>query len=68
MADLRERRLALGLTLAEMAKKANTTAVTIWRYECGQRKPSVKVAKRLAPLYGIKWEDFFKDDEHPEGA
>ena len=56
--DLRERRKARGLTLADVASAAKTTPVTISRYE---RKPSVKMAKVLGPLYGVPWTDFYKD-------
>lgn len=61
MNDLRERRKARGLTLADVASAAKTTPVTISRYERGKRKPSVKMAKVLGPLYGVPWTDFYKD-------
>lgn len=61
MLDLREIRKSRGYTLKMIADEANTTPVTIWRYEKGKRKPSVRMAKRLALIYGIPWTDFFKD-------
>lgn len=61
MLDLREIRKSRGYTLKKIAEAVKTTPVTIWRYENGKRKPSVKMAKKLGPLYGIHWTDFFKD-------
>lgn len=61
MVNLREIRKSRGLTLADIAIAAKTTTVTISRYEKGKRKPSVKMAKKLGPLYGIPWTEFFKE-------
>lgn len=61
MNELRDRRKAKGLTLMDVARAAKTTPVTISRYERGKRRPSVKMAKMLGPLYGIPWTDFYKD-------
>lgn len=30
--------------------------------ECGRRKPSVKLAKKIAAFYGIEWTRFFEDE------
>lgn len=59
--NLRDCRKEKGFALKDIAAAVKTTTVTLWRYENGKRKPSVKMAKRLAPFYGIPWTDFFKD-------
>ena len=61
MPDLRSIRKSLSLTLAQVAKATDTTPVTISRYERGLRLPSVKMARKLAKVYKLRWVDFFKD-------
>ena len=45
---VRERRLALGLTQAELARRVNCATVTIRKIEYDSLRPSVQVAERLA--------------------
>lgn len=50
---LRERRLAAGLTQAELAEMAGVTARTIQNYELGNRKPSnMEVVQKIADALG----------------
>lgn len=35
---------------------------TLYRYESGDRKLPVPVAKKLGDLYGVPWERFYDDD------
>lgn len=49
------------LTQEQLAKEAGVSQSLIWKIENGQRKPSVKVAKRIAAVLGFPWTDFFKE-------
>lgn len=50
---LKEKRLEAGLTQAELAAKAGTTARTIQNYELGKSKPSnMEIAQRIADILG----------------
>lgn len=49
---LREARLRSGLSLRDLADRANTSASFLSRIERGQRCPSVIVAARLAAILG----------------
>lgn len=54
-------RKAKGLTQEQLAFESNVSQSLIWKIENGQRKPSVKVAKRIAAVLGFPWTDFFKE-------
>ena len=48
---LKEKRIEAGLTQAELAKRAGTTARTIQNYELGKSKPSnMEIAQRIADV------------------
>ena len=54
---LKEKRIEAGLTQAELAKRAGTTARTIQNYELGKSKPSnMEVAQRIADILGTTTE------------
>jgi len=57
MSYLRDRREALGISQAALAKLADTTAPQIHRLENGQRKLTRQWAERLAPHLHLKPED-----------
>lgn len=48
----RERRLILGLTRQEMAKKIGVTPITITMWEKGENLPRRGVRERVAAVYG----------------
>lgn len=48
----RERRLILGLTRQEMAKKIGVTPITITMWEKGENIPRRGVRERVAAVYG----------------
>ena len=50
---MQERRIELGLTQAELAKKARTDQAAISRYERGAQFPNRKMATKLAKLLGL---------------
>ena len=54
---LKEKRIEAGLTQAELAAKAGTTARTIQNYELGKSKPSnMEIAQRIADVLGTTTE------------
>lgn len=59
--DLKSKRKQQGLTQGDLAHVAKLSASLIWKLENGERKPSVKVAKRIASILGFDWTDFFKE-------
>lgn len=60
--NLREIRRQLGLTMKQVAERAGVSECLVCMVEKGKRGPSVKTAKKLAPVYGIEWAEFYRDD------
>ena len=61
MPDITKLRKELGLRQADLADAAEVSLQYIWMIENGERKPSVKVAKRIAEVLGFDWTEFFKE-------
>lgn len=61
MVDLKKKRLMIGLNQPELADSAGVSLSLVRKIEYGQRKPSVKVAKRIAAVLGFDWTEFFED-------
>lgn len=59
--ELKVIRKAKGLRQADLAQAANISQSLVVKIEQGDRKPSVKVAKRIAEVLGIDWTEFFKE-------
>ena len=59
--ELKARRKALGLRQADLAQAAGISQSLVVKIELGERKPSVKVAKRIAEVLGFDWTEFFKE-------
>ena len=61
MKSLREHRLKVGWTQAQVAEQLGVqpSAVTMW--ETGERKPNIIVLKRLADLFGCTTDELLKD-------
>jgi putative transcriptional regulator len=59
---LTSRREQLGLTQQDVVDKsqAGITRQYYGMIENGERRPSVEVAKRIAPVLGIQWTIFFE--------
>jgi len=53
-------RRQLGLTLDELADKADTYRMNIWRIEQGRRRPSDEELAKLAKVLGFKGKDLTK--------
>ena len=60
MFDLKTLRIKKGVRQVELAAETGTTVQYIWMIENGERKPSVKVAKRIAKVLGFDWTLFFE--------
>ena len=54
-----------GLSRAKLAVLADMNPVTLWRYETGQRSPTVDQLERLAEVLEIEVSDFFPKDQSP---
>ncbi len=65
MVALRDERRKRHLTQAELAKAVGMTTATISRYETGKRRISIKAAKVIAPILGIKWIRLIEEDTGP---
>lgn len=58
--DLKGIRKAKGLRQTDLAKASGISQSLVVKLESGERKPSVKVAKRIASVLGFDWTEFFK--------
>ena len=58
--DLRSVRKSKGLRQTDLAQAANISQSLVVKIENGERKPSVKVAKRIAKVLGFDWTLFFE--------
>jgi len=65
MVALRDERRKQHLTQAALAKAVGMTTATISRYETGKRRISIKAAKVIAPILGIKWISLIEEDPGP---
>lgn len=59
--DLKTLRKAKGLRQTDLAQAANISQSLVVKIELGERKPSVKVAKRIAAVLDFDWTEFFKE-------
>lgn len=50
---LREARVSLGMTQAELATRAGLTSVHLWRLEGGGAAPGIDLVERLARALGV---------------
>ncbi len=50
-----------GLTREKLAGLVDVSTSMIVKIEAGERKPSVKLAKRIASVLGFPWTDFFPE-------
>lgn len=63
--EIRARRRRLGLTLAELARRAGTSAPTLHRYENGWRRFEVRTLERLAAALGCRLDLNLRDAPDP---
>ena len=61
--DVKERRLARGLSQAELAKEMSVSRQTINSIETGRYVPSLPLALALGRFFGVPVEEMFDADE-----
>jgi len=64
--NLREIREKKGLTMTKVGELAGMSLSMYSYIENGERRPSVESAKRLAEVLGIRWTDFYEDNDNHE--
>lgn len=67
MKALKEFRLGVGWTQAQVAEHLGVQPSTVTMWESGERKPSIITLKKLAQLFGCTTDDLLKDIEIEEG-
>ena len=61
MVNIKELRIAKGLTQEQLANKCGIQRTTITMIELGVNKPSVELAKKLGKVLDIDWTKFYED-------
>jgi putative transcriptional regulator len=61
--DVKERRLARGLSQAELAKAVGVSRQTINSIETGRYVPSLPLALALGRFFGVRVEEMFDADQ-----
>ena len=61
MVDVKKLRMMRSMTQTDLAKKSGVKSQLISMIENGQREPTLRTAKLLAPHLGVKWTQFFDD-------
>lgn len=57
MPKLKKKRIENGLSLAQLGEMVGLTKTTIFRYECGKRKPNISILKKMAVALKCKVDD-----------
>ena len=65
-AYIRSRRLALGLSQAQLAARAGVSVAEISRLEAGQRRPNFETGIRIAQALSLSAEDLYRQLRTPE--
>ena len=60
MLNVKELRIAKGLTQEQLAKECEVQRTTITMIEIGENKPSVELAKKLGVIFEVDWKGFFE--------
>ncbi len=60
------RRIELGLSQTELAKKAGVTRQTIGLIEAGEFNPSIKLCNSICRALGVTLNDIFWEEEENE--
>lgn len=68
MTELRKVRKAHGVSGIDVGHQIGIRPQTLYRYESGERKLPVKVAKVLGAFYGVPWERFYEEDGDGEAV
>lgn len=62
MCVLKKVRIERNMSQKEVAMKIGVTATTICRYESGKRKLPLEIAKKLADVFDISWQQFYEEN------
>ena len=60
MVNIKELRIAKGLTQEQLANECGVQRTTITMIELGENKPSVELGKKLGAIFEIGWKGFFE--------
>ena len=60
MIDLKKVRIEKSLTQEALATECGVQRTTICMIECGENKPSVELAKKIANVLEFDWTEFFE--------
>lgn len=52
---IKNERLAVGITQAELARRLGVTPQAISQYERGEKKPKIETIKKIADALGVSW-------------
>lgn len=63
MIDLKELRKRAGMTQTTLSEKSGVSQQAISMIEHGHRNLNVQTARKLAPVLGVNWYDFFEGKE-----
>lgn len=61
MCMLKRLRVEKNMSQNDIAAKIGVTAATICRYESGKRKLSLDIAKKLAEVLEIPWQQLYEE-------
>lgn len=53
--EIKNVRLAVGITQAELARRLGVTPQAISQYERGEKKPKIETIKKIADALGVSW-------------
>ena len=53
--EIKNARLAVGITQAELARRLGVTPQAISQYERGEKKPKIETIKKIADALGVSW-------------
>ena len=53
--EIKNVRLAIGITQAELARRLGVTPQAISQYERGEKKPKIETIKKIANALGVSW-------------
>lgn len=62
MCFLKELRLAKGMTQNDVSKFAGISQPTYCNIENSERRPSVKMAKKIGAVLGFDWTKFYEEN------
>ena len=61
MKGLTKARKAAGMTMAELARRAEITVTSVFRYEHGDRRPKADILLRMSKALNVSMEELMED-------